>query len=84
MACLQRMLSEDLAAIDCKPDVFRDYNARIDAAHAKLVWTSPTVNNWYRNKAGRVVSVMPMRLVDYWRETLAPDPADFIETRRTG
>ena len=84
MACLQRMLGEDLAAIDCKPEVFRDYNARIDAAHAKLVWTSPTVNNWYRNKAGRVVSVMPMRLVDYWRETLAPNPADFIETRRAG
>jgi 4-hydroxyacetophenone monooxygenase len=42
------------------------------------------VNNWYRNKAGRVVSVMPWRLVDYWQETLAPQWDQFEQTRRAG
>ena len=84
MGALAGMLSQDIAAIECKPEAFAAYNARLDAAHAKLVWTSPVVNNWYRNKAGRVVSVMPWRLVDYWQETLAPQWDQFEQTRRAG
>jgi 4-hydroxyacetophenone monooxygenase len=84
MGALAGMLKDDIAAIECKPEAFAAYNARLDAAHAKLVWTSPVVNNWYRNKAGRVVSVMPWRLVDYWQETLAPQWDQFEQTRRAG
>ncbi len=32
---------------------------------------------WYRNDAGRVVAVMPWRLVDYWAMTHDPDLDDY-------
>jgi 4-hydroxyacetophenone monooxygenase len=36
------------------------------------VWSHPGVNSWYRNRAGRVVTTSPWRLVDYWNWTRAP------------
>jgi 4-hydroxyacetophenone monooxygenase len=35
------------------------------------------MNNWYRNRRGRVFGPMPFRLVDYWRFTREPDLDDF-------
>jgi 4-hydroxyacetophenone monooxygenase len=77
LGCVMKMITDGVQAIECREEVCADYVARLDAEHAKLVWTSPGLDNWYRNKAGRVVSVMPWRLVDYWRYTLAPDFDDY-------
>jgi len=82
MACLMRMLEQDIVAIDCKPEVHEEFKRRLDAEHAKLVWTTPGLVNWYRNQAGRVVSVMPWRLVDYWTFTREPDFEDYALRRR--
>ena len=82
MACLMRMLEQNIVAIDCKPEVHDEFKRKLDAEHAKLVWTTPGLVNWYRNKAGRVVSVMPWRLVDYWTFTREPDFQDYQLKRR--
>jgi 4-hydroxyacetophenone monooxygenase len=63
------LLEGDLAALDCKQDVHDEYNARVDAAHAGMVWTHRGVNSWYKNRAGRVFATSPWRLVDYWHFT---------------
>jgi 4-hydroxyacetophenone monooxygenase len=52
--------------------------ARVDTAHEQMIWTHPGVSTYYRNPAGRVVSVLPFRLVDYWAMTHDPDLADFL------
>jgi 4-hydroxyacetophenone monooxygenase len=35
------------------------------------------METYYRNAAGRVVTNMPWRVVDYWHMTRRPDLADF-------
>jgi 4-hydroxyacetophenone monooxygenase len=76
-ACLELMLREGHAAMDVLPAAHDAYNARVDAAHAQMVWTRPNVHNWFRNARGRVVTHSPFRLVDYWTMTRALDPADY-------
>ena len=78
VAVLMRMTEQGIAAIECRQDAYDAYNEAVDSEHANLVWTHPGMDTWYRNKAGRVVSIMPWRLADYWRLTHAPDFGDYI------
>jgi len=54
------------------------YTASVDAEHAELIWSHPGMSTYYRNRLGRVVSVMPWRLVDYWHMTEEPDMDDYV------
>ena len=42
-----------------------------------MIWTHPGLSTYYRNAAGRVISVMPWRLVDYWQMTRQAQREDF-------
>lgn len=75
---LRHMTRHRLGAFEVRDDVTEKYNAAVDAAHARMVWTHPAMTNWYRNDDGRVVAVLPWRIIDYWNMTRAIDPADFI------
>ncbi|MEH6910827.1 MAG: NAD(P)/FAD-dependent oxidoreductase [Oceanicoccus sp.] len=79
-ACLAKMSENDISSIEVKQHVEDDYVARVDAEHEKMIWTHPGMSTYYRNDAGRVVSVMPWRLVDYWEMTRTPDFDDFRQT----
>lgn len=79
-ACLARMNANNIGSIDVKQSVEDEYVARVDAEHEKMIWTHPGMSTYYRNDAGRVVSVMPWRLVDYWKMTRTPDFDDFRQT----
>jgi 4-hydroxyacetophenone monooxygenase len=67
-----QMIERGIRAIDVREDVQREYVARVDARHERLVWTHPGMSTYYRNRFGRVISVSPWRLVDYWRMTHEP------------
>jgi len=71
------MIESRIDTVNVKAAQFADYVARVDAEHEKLIWTHPAVSSYYKNGDGRVVSVMPFRLVDYWRMTREPDLADY-------
>ena len=71
--CLIHLVENGYSEIDCQQASYDDYNRKLDVEHAKLIWTHPGMDTWYRNEAGRVVSIMPWRLVDYWRMTEKPD-----------
>jgi len=75
--CLIRMIEAGQRRIEVRRDPHDDYNARVDAEHNRMVWTHPGVNNWYKNRHGRVVSNSPWRLVDYWRMTHTPNLQDY-------
>ena len=77
LACLMRMLEDDIAALECTQEAYHDYNERLDTEHAGMIWTHSGMDTWYRNKHGRVVSVMPWRLVDYWKMTREPNFDDY-------
>ena len=66
---LVEMIEGGIDAIDVRRDAHDDWVAKVDAAHAELIWTHPGMSTWYRNRHGRVVSTSPFRLVDYWRMT---------------
>ena len=83
VSLLQSMRSRGLAVAEVRREVSDAYKARLDEAHAKMVWTHPGVSNYYRNEKGRVVTNSPWRFIDYWQMTRSPDLADF-ETEPAG
>jgi len=79
---LMRMVENNVAVVDVMPEHFQDFVDKVDHEHEQLIWTHPNVSNYYKNKHGRVVSVMPFRLVDYWRMTHEPSLSDYIVEER--
>jgi 4-hydroxyacetophenone monooxygenase len=77
MSALEQMFARGAAQIEVRQDVHDRYNAAVDAAHARMVWTHPGMDNWYRNSRGRVVAITPWRNDDFWRMTRRADLADF-------
>ncbi len=75
---IMRMIENDSQSIECKRDSYELYNNKLDEEHENLIWTTPGIDTWYRNSSGRVVSIMPWRLVDYWDMTKEPDFDDYI------
>ena len=78
---LVAMAEQGVAAVEVKPVVHDEYQRRVDEEHAQLIWTHPGMSTWYRNAKGRVISVSPWRLVDYWAMTHDPDLADYEQER---
>ena len=66
--------------LEVRREVHDEYVARVDAEHEQLIWTHPGMTNWYRNRHGRIVAIMPWRLVDYWSMTRRVDPSDFLDS----
>lgn len=75
--CLKLLIENDLKSMACKQEVHDAFNVRVDEGNAKMAWGSPHVDNWYKNATGRVAQNWPFPLIDYWTETLAPNPDDF-------
>lgn len=74
---LRNMIERSVDRLEVRREVHDRYIEKVDAEHAELVWTHPGMNNWYRNRHGRVFGPMPFRLVDYWKLTREPDLDDF-------
>ncbi|SNT00668.1 flavin-containing monooxygenase [Rhodococcoides kyotonense] len=75
---LNAMSDNGIGSVECKPEVEQDYVRRHDDAHSHMIWTHEGMSNWYRNDAGRVVSTLPWRIVDYWEMTRHADLDDFL------
>jgi 4-hydroxyacetophenone monooxygenase len=75
---LRKMIAKQVAAVECRRDVFDDYNRRVDDAHSKMIWAHRGMDTWYRNAAGRIVTNAPWRVVDYWTMTHEADLGDFV------
>ena len=72
-----KMIERKLSSIECLHKIHDQYNEKLDHEHSELIWTHPGMNSWYKNKSGRIVSIMPWRLVDYWQFTHEPNLTDF-------
>jgi 4-hydroxyacetophenone monooxygenase len=78
VGCLELMAEKGAATLEVRADVHDAFNVKVDAANAMMAWGSPHVTSWYKNQTGRVSQNWPFPLVDYWKATLAPNPADFL------
>jgi 4-hydroxyacetophenone monooxygenase len=82
LSILERMFDQGAASVEVRRDVYAHYNARVDAAHEKMVWTHPGTANWYRNSKGRVVVITPWRNDDFWRMTRQAAPDEYVFATR--
>lgn len=76
------MVEGDIDTLEVRPEVHSEYNASVDAAHDRMIWTHRGMDTWYRNSKGRVVTNTPWRLHDYWRMTRKPALDDFITAKQ--
>jgi 4-hydroxyacetophenone monooxygenase len=83
LSLLEQMVEQNLAAVEVRQDVYADYNARVDAEHAAMVWTHPGMETYYRNSRGRVVVNSPFRVVDFWTMTACADLDDYLTDAAT-
>jgi 4-hydroxyacetophenone monooxygenase len=74
---LARLIERNGKTINVRRSVYDRYVERVDELHKNLIWTHPGMSTYYRNKHGRVVSVSPFSLVQYWHMTHDPDLADY-------
>jgi 4-hydroxyacetophenone monooxygenase len=77
MLALRELLEGGHRSIECKPEVYENYNREVDAMHARMVWTHKGMTNWYRNPQGRVFAITPWRLVEYWKMTSRFDVEEY-------
>ncbi len=74
-----RLLAESgCSAMECRPEVFDEYVGRVDRRNREMAWGISAVNSWYKSPSGGVAQNWPFPLLDYWRQTRAVDPADYL------
>jgi 4-hydroxyacetophenone monooxygenase len=71
------MIDQDIDFIDCRQQVFDDYNARMDRALDDCIWSAPIAKSYYVNKYGRQNTNMPWLPSDYYRWTRKPVFTDY-------
>lgn len=74
------MIDKGLRSVEIRQDVHDAYNDTIDQRLRNLVWSHPSVNGWYKNRDGRIITNQPWRLIDYWRLTYEPDLNHYVTT----
>ncbi|HET6771755.1 MAG TPA: NAD(P)/FAD-dependent oxidoreductase [Acidimicrobiales bacterium] len=74
---LGMLLADGRRAIDVRRDVHDRFNVEVDAENRRMAWGASDVNTWYKNASGRITQNWPFTLLEYWRRTLRPDPADY-------
>ncbi len=78
MDVVKKMLTQNLAAVECRQDVHDAYNEQIDELHANMVWSHPGMETYYRNARGRIVVNSPYRNAVYYDMTRAANLSDFV------
>lgn len=77
---IRTMLDAGVDSVECRREVHETYNREVDAAHARMVWTHPGMDVYYRNSKGRVVVNNPFKVVDFWHMIHRADLADYRTT----
>ena len=76
-----RMVECGIGSIEPKQRVHDEFVRLVDERHSELIWSHPGMSTYYRNSHGRVVSVTPFSLLEYWQMTHDVDLTDYIVTR---
>jgi 4-hydroxyacetophenone monooxygenase len=77
LGLIELLLRGGHAALDVRKDVHDAFNERVDAQNALMAWGASDVNSWYKNEHGHVAQNWPFTLLEYWQQTLHPNPDEF-------
>lgn len=79
MGCLDLLIAGGKRAMEPRQDRYDDWYRRSQAELETMVWSHPAIeHSFYKDAAGKVHSLSPWRLVDFWTWTRSPDPDDFV------
>ena len=73
LECIKTLIQDGYKSIECTEQASEDYYQKFTEAADKTVWAHEGMDNWYKNKSGKVVTTSPWRLIDFWRWTKKPD-----------
>ena len=76
-SCIVQQTEAGATAAEVRQQAHDAHVQEVDDLHRGMIWSHQGMTTYYRNAAGRVVSVMPYRFVDYWRMTHDMDPAAY-------
>ena len=78
MECLKTLMQSESDSLECKPDVYADYQRRFRELHAKLIWEHDSIKtSFYQNAEGKVTLLWPWRILDMWRWTKEVNADDY-------
>ncbi|GLW63678.1 monooxygenase [Actinomadura rubrobrunea] len=78
LEAVKTLLKGPHKTMEVRPDVCARFVDEVDAGNALMAWGAPEARSWYKNRHGRVSQNWPFSLLEYWRRTREPNPADFV------
>lgn len=78
MDAIHRVLEADARAIEVRQDVHERYVEHLVEQISSLVWAHPTIqHSHYKNPDGKVYTLSPWPMDEYWEMTREVDPEDY-------
>ena len=78
MDCIRAVLTSRAGAIEVRPDVHDRYAELHQEEISQLVWAHPSIHHsHYKNPAGKVFTLSPWSIDDYWELTRVLDQDDY-------
>jgi 4-hydroxyacetophenone monooxygenase len=79
MEAIHAVLASGARSIEVRQDVHDAYAERHQREISQLVWAHSSIkHSHYKNPAGKVYTLSPWPLDQYWEMTLALDPDDYV------
>jgi 4-hydroxyacetophenone monooxygenase len=76
---LQLLVENDATSIEVTQEAHDEFNARIEEAMSKLIWSyDRRADTYYRNEAGRIILPSPFLPEEYWSMSQTPEVGQFL------
>ena len=76
---IHQVLSTRARTIEVSKDAHDEYKERYQREIGGLVWSHPSItHSHYKNPSGKVFTLSPWPLEDYWHWTRVADPDDYV------
>lgn len=75
--CINTLLNDGLDQIQCKQNVYEQYNQWIDVGNNKRAWGIDSITSWYKDSSGRVSQNWPYGCSEYWLSTKSFNKNDY-------
>jgi 4-hydroxyacetophenone monooxygenase len=72
LECVGGLITQDKQTVDVTPDAYWRYNAEVDRCEARMLYSDPRVNTYYRNQHGRSAVNNPIDIRRIWSWTYDP------------
>jgi 4-hydroxyacetophenone monooxygenase len=77
--CIDALVAGGRRAMDVRKDVHDAYDERHQAEINSTVWASPAIkHSFYKNSQGKIRSLSPWPLGDFWAWTRSPDLDEYV------